>query len=115
MEEFKPVSYKAEQKVSDFVPEGVFSGELTDSQKAAIQHSINLGRELQKEIPAIADDFRAGLILDQIARKYDLHAKLGGSFSTVRNVILACAKGIQRGNALCRYSSVCWLNTEGGV
>src|SRR3989344_5884273 len=93
MREFKPEHQQGKKEATDFVPEGEFSGELTDSQKAAIRHSINLGRELQKEMPTIIDDFRSGLTFNQITEKYNLQLKLGGSLSTPRNAVWYALKG----------------------
>ncbi len=84
---------KTENKAQDFIPEGVFEADLSDPQKAGIIHSINLGRELQKDTLGLASDFKSGLTLDQIVEKHNLQAKLGTSSSTARNAVWFALKG----------------------
>lgn len=93
MKEGESIFQKVENEVRDFVPEGIFSADLSDPQKAAIIHSIKLGRELQKDTLGLADDFKSGLTLDQIVDKHNLQAKLGASFSTARNAVWFALKG----------------------
>jgi general stress protein YciG len=69
--------------------------ELTPKQIIAIKRSIRLGRQLQRDLPEIADDYRFGLSRSQIALKYNicLIYDVGGSVAIggVYNAIIGSA------------------------
>lgn len=75
----------------DFIPEGTFEAE--PNQMAAIKYVIKSGRELQKQCPEIADDYRNGSSLLSIVNKYDISSIYGVAPRTAEAIVASAIKG----------------------
>lgn len=78
----------------DTIPHGIFSAELSDSQKAGIKYSLIIGRDIQTKFPGIADEYRNGRTLDELIEKYEIHEVYGTTnLSTARMAISNALRG----------------------
>ena len=90
-----PVSKKGEgnndSTVLDEIPRGTFLAEMTDVQIAAIRHSLEIGREIQIRFPDVADDYRNGMTLEGIVKKYKINEIFGIKNTSTANMVVYSA------------------------
>lgn len=76
-----------EQVLEDKLPKGIFFADLDGSQFSAIRHSVRLGRILQNSFPEMADDYRSGKSLKEIAESYNISDTEGIAESSATEVV----------------------------
>lgn len=81
------------QKNYDIIPAGTFMAQLSDGQKGGIKQSIALGEDLQRHIPQIAQDYRAGLSLMDIVNKYNIQSAYNVGVSVANNAVYLALAG----------------------
>jgi len=81
------------QILEDRLPKGTFFADLNDSQFSAIRHSVRLGRTLQNTSPQMADDYREGKSLKEIAEAYEISHTEGIAKSTAIEAVKYALSG----------------------
>ena len=81
------------QVLEDKLPKGTFFADLEDSQFSAIRYSVRLGRSLQTTFPQMADDYRRGKSLKEIAESYDISHTEGIAESTAIEAVRYALSG----------------------
>lgn len=81
------------QVLEDRLPRGTFFADLEDSQFSAIRHSVRLGRTLQNSSPQIAEDYRSGKSLKEIAVEHDIPQTMNISESTAIEAVRYALSG----------------------
>ncbi|MCH7568640.1 MAG: hypothetical protein IIA87_04425 [Nanoarchaeota archaeon] len=72
---------------NSFIEQGTFFAELSDSQKAAIRFSLQLGMEVQKAFPDIAENYRNGMSHSKLVETHDIQGTFGVSKSTAMEAV----------------------------
>lgn len=75
---------------------------LTKERIGAIVRSLDVGLQLQKDFPEIADDYRGGMFISEITSKYDLCSKYGYNREVIKTAVKYALKG--HGGGLMRDS-----------
>ena len=81
------------QVLEDRLPRGTFFADLEDSQFSAIRHSVRLGKTLQNTFPQMADDYRKGKSLKEIAEAYEISHTKGIAESTAIEAVRYALSG----------------------
>jgi hypothetical protein len=81
------------QVLEDRLPRGTFFADLEGSQFSAIRHSVRLGRALQNTSPQMAEDYRDGKSLKEIAKSYDISQTKGIAESTAIEAVRYALSG----------------------
>jgi hypothetical protein len=69
------------------------SGELTRERIGAIVRSLDVGLQLQKDLPEIAEDYRRGMFISEIISKYDLCSRYGYNKEVIKTAVKYALKG----------------------
>jgi len=67
--------------------------ELDDKQKAAIRYAIELGLDIQKSFPNIAEDYQNGKSLSELVKKYQIDKFFGIKRKSAQQAITYALRG----------------------